>query len=129
MAREMRKDLAKNFLVKAEEFYNSALENFQKGRFDAACFDASQAIILANDCFCVAILGRRASKDHREAVALHLEAGRAISDTTKKEILSTGLDFRSEFGYTEKTAKEGETNKLIIRTRRFIDWIKSKVKF
>jgi len=126
MVREIRKDMAKSYIIKTEQFYDSALENFQKRRYDAACFDASQAIILANDCFCIAILGKRASKDHREAVSLHLEAGRVISDTSKKEIVSIGLDNRSEYGYTEKTAKQEDANKLIIRSRRFIDWVKIK---
>ena len=126
MVREIRKNMAKGYIIKAEQFYDSALENFQKRRFDVACFDASQAIILANDCFCIAILGKRASKDHREAVSLHLEAGRVVSDTSKKEIVSMGLNKRSEYGYTEKTDKQEETNRLIIRTRRFIDWVKRK---
>jgi len=128
MVREMRKDLAKKYLLKAEEFYASALENFQKRRFDAASFDASQSIIMANDCFCIAILGKRASKDHREAVTLHLEAARVVADTTKKEIVSMGLDQRSEFGYTEKTAKEEDAHRLIVRARRFIDWVKEKTR-
>jgi len=128
MVREMRKDLAKNYLIKAEEFYASALENFQKRRFDAACFDASQVIIMANDGFCIAILGKRASKDHREAVTLHLEAARLIADTTKKEIVSIGLDQRSEFGYTEKKAKEEDAHKLLVRAKRFVDWVGEKAK-
>lgn len=128
MVREVRKEMARSYLMKAEQFYASALENFQKRRYDAACFDASQSIILANDCFCIAILGKRAGKNHREAVTLHLEAGRVISDMTKKEIVSIGLDQRSEFGYTEKTAKEEDAHKLIVRSKRFVDWVKEKTK-
>lgn len=127
MVREIRKGMAKNYLTKAEQFYDSALENFQKSRYDAACFDASQAIILANDSFCIAILGKRASKDHREAVSLHLQAAKVVADTSKKQIVKIGLDQRSEFGYTEKTAKEKDAHKLIVRARRFIDWVKRKI--
>lgn len=128
MVREVRKETAKNYLIKAEEFYASALENFQKARYDAACFDASQAIILANDSFCIAILGKRASKDHREAISLHLQAARVVADTSKRDIVSIGLDHRSEFGYTEKTAKQKDAHQLIVRARRFIDWVKEKIK-
>jgi HEPN domain-containing protein len=52
----------------------SALENYQRGRYDVSIFDSSQAIILANDAFCIFFLGRRPSKDHKEAIKLHVEA-------------------------------------------------------
>jgi HEPN domain-containing protein len=128
MVKEIRKELADKYLHKAEEFYASALENFQKRRFNAACFDASQSIIMANDSFCIAILGRRASKDHREAVNMHIEAARVVADTSKKEIISMGIDQRSEFGYTEKTAQAEDAHNLIVRSRRFVDWVKEKIK-
>jgi len=53
MAREVRKDEAVKFIKKAEEFYSSSLENYQKGRFNASIFDSSQSVILANDALCI----------------------------------------------------------------------------
>lgn len=125
MAREVRKDEAEKFIKKSEEFYYSALENYQKGRFDAAAFDAAQAVILANDAFCISILGRRASKDHNEAIQLHVQA--SSSGESRKEILADALDKRNEFGYTEVSSNEKEANLLLIRSKRFIDWVKHRL--
>ena len=90
MAREVRRGEAAKFIEKSDEFYRSALENYQKGRFNAASFDAAQSIILANDAFCIALLGRRASKTHNEAIQLHVQA--ALGGESKKEILAEALD-------------------------------------
>lgn len=125
MARETRKDEAMKFLKKAEEFYLSAMENYQKSRLNASIFDSSQAVILANDAFCIFGLGRRASKDHREAISLHIEA--AASKENKKEIVAEALEKRGAFGYTEKETNAREANLLLIRTRRFLDWVNAKI--
>lgn len=125
MVREVRKEEAAKFVKKAEEFYYSALENYQKGRFNASIFDCSQSIILANDAFCIFVLGRRASKDHREAIRLHVEASQ--SKVSKKEIVAEALEKRSEFGYTERSGSEKEAHMLLIRTKRFLDWVKESV--
>lgn len=125
MAREVRKDEAIKFIKKAEEFYNSSLENYQKGRYNAGIFDSSQSIILANDAFCIFNLGRRASKDHREAIQLHVQA--ALGKQSKKEIVAEALERRSEFGYTEKEGTEKDANLLLIRAKRFLDWVKQGI--
>jgi len=125
MAREVRGEEADNFIKKAEQFYSSALENYQKGRFDACIFDSSQAIILANDAFCIFNLGKRASKDHREAIQLHVQA--SLGKENKKEIVAEALEKRGEFGYTEKEGTEKEANLLLIRAKRFLDWVKQNI--
>lgn len=125
MVREVRKTEAVKFLKKAEEFYHSALENYQKGRYNVSIFDSSQAIILANDAFCVFVLGRRPSKDHKEALKLHVEA--ASSKENKRTILKEGLEKRSEFGYTERSGSKKEANLLLIRTKRFLEWVKVRI--
>ncbi len=125
MVRETRKEDASKFLKKAEEFYSSALENYQKKRLNACVFDSSQAIILANDAFCIFNLGKRASKDHRDAISLHVQA--ALSKENKKETVAEALEKRGTFGYTEKETTEKDANLLLIRSRRFLDWIMSKI--
>lgn len=126
MVREVRKEEAMKFIKKAEEFHNSALENYQKGRYNVSIFDSSQAVILANDAFCIFNLGKRPSKDHREAIELHTQA--SFGKESKKEIISEALEKRSEFGYTERESNKKEANLLLIRAKRFIDWIKEKIK-
>lgn len=125
MVREVRKEEAEKFIKKAEEFYNSALENYQKRRYNASIFDSSQAIIMANDAFCIFNLGRRASKDHKEAVQLHVQA--SLGKESKKEIITEALEKRSEFGYTEKQGTEKESNMILIRAKRFLEWVKQNI--
>lgn len=125
MAREVRKDEALKFVKKSEEFYTSSLENYQKGRYNACIFDSSQSVILANDAFCIFYLGRRASKDHREAIQLHIQA--SFGKQSKKEIVAEALEKRSEFGYTEKEGGEKEANLILVRAKRFLDWVKQNI--
>jgi HEPN domain-containing protein len=106
-------------------FYAVALESFEKKRYDASVFNASQAIILANDAFCIVFLGKRASKDHREAVQLHVQA--SAGGGNKKDIVSDALEMRGEFGYTEKTSDERGANLFLVRAKRFLDWVKGRI--
>jgi HEPN domain-containing protein len=124
MAKDVRKAESDNFLGKAEEFCLSAMENYQKGRFNASIFDSSQSIILANDALCVFALGRRASKYHREAVRFHVEA--CAGKESRKEIVTEALEKRGKFGYTQVDCTEKDANLLLVRTKRFIEWVKTK---
>lgn len=125
MVKEMRKDEAEKFLGKSDEFYLSALENYQKGRLNASIFDSCQAVILANDAVCIFVLGRRASKDHREAVRLHIEA--CAGGESKRDIVTEALEKRSKFGYTQVDCTEKEASMMMVRVKRFIDWAKAKI--
>lgn len=127
MVKEVDRQTAERYLGKAEEFYETALNAIENKKYDAAMFNATQAIFLANDAFCIHFLGRRASKDHRESVNLHLQAARVVSDTSKKDVIAGIFDERSESGYTEKFTKQEEARKTIIQTRRFIDWVGRKI--
>jgi len=125
MVREVRKEEAMKFIKKAEDFYYSAFENYQRRRYDVSIFNSSQCIILANDAFCIFMLGRRASKDHKEAIELHVRA--SIGKESKKDIVKNALEKRSEFGYTESKANEKEANLLLVRSKRFLDWVKERI--
>jgi HEPN domain-containing protein len=122
MVKEIRKDEAEKFIAKAENFYNAALDNLEKGRYDVSVFNAAQSIILGNDSYCIFFLGRRPSKDHREAVQLHIEA--SGGKPSKKDVVNEALEKRTTFGYTEKSASQQEANLLLIKARRFLDWVK-----
>ncbi len=121
----MRKEEAMKFIRKAEEFYDAALESYQKRRFSAAVLDSTQSIIMSNDAFCIFYLGKRPSKDHKEAVLLHIEASRGKEN--KKEIVKEALEKRGQYGYTEKSASEKEANLLLVRAKRFLEWVKEKI--
>lgn len=125
MAREVRKEEAMKFIRKAEEFYDTALESYQKERFSSTVLNASQSIIMANDALCIFYTGKRPSKDHREAVKLHLEA--SIGKENKKDIIKDALEKRGQYGYTEKSAGEKEANLLLVRSKRFMEWVRGRI--
>ena len=76
MARAVRREAAAAFLRQAEEFLASARDNFAARRFNAAGFDAVQALVNANDALTAHFLGTRASMDHREASRSRCGGGR-----------------------------------------------------
>lgn len=114
-------------MKKSESFYSASLDEFAKGRYDVAVFDATQAVILANDALCIAILGKRPSKDHREAVELHVQS--SAGKENKKETVSDALAKRSEYAYTEKSVSKSDADMLLVRTQRFLDWVKARVDY
>lgn len=128
MAKEASKQVAEEYLRKADEFYDTALKALEGGKLDAATFNATQAVFLANDAFCIHFLGRRASKDHREAMNLHMQAATAVSDTSKRSLIVAVFDERSQSGYTERSVKEPEARKMAIQAGRFIAWAREKMR-
>lgn len=128
MVREVTKREAKNYLMQAEEFLESARDNLEKKRFNAAGFDAIQAIINANDALTIYFLERRASKDHREAMKLHVDVVRIINDSSCRSILKNALDSRSSVGYLGRPTSKREAENLVRSAMRFIEWVKKYVK-
>ena len=126
--KDISKTEAKNYLKKAEEFLEDAKEASLKSRFNAAGFNAIQSIINANDALTVSILGKRASKDHREAIQIHIEAVRIINDSQQRQTLRDALDSRSDIGYTGKLIGQSTAETLIKKAIRFLEWCKKYVK-
>ncbi len=125
MAREVMKREGIKFLKKAEEFYEAAMREYQDGRYNASILAASQSIIMSNDALCIFKIGIRASKDHREAEELHVRA--CAGKENKKDIVSYALDRRSEYAYTESSGSAKEANLLLLKTRRFLGWVKERI--
>lgn len=128
MVREVKKDEAFNYLKKAEEFTGSAQDNFIKGRFNAAGFDATQAIINSNDALTIFFLEKRASSDHREAIKLHIDVIRTINDNFGRAIIKNALDMRSAAGYLGETIGRADAENLIKSAIKFAEWVKRYVK-
>lgn len=128
MVRKIAKSEALDYMKKAEEFLSSARDNFVKGRFNAAGFDATQSIINANDALTICFLEQRASRDHREAIKMHVDVVKVINDPAGRTILKNALESRSEVGYLGESISSGEAEKLVKSAIKFIDWAKKYVK-
>ena len=128
MVKEIAKSEAAGYLRQADEFLDSTRDNLAKNRLNAAGFDAIQAMINANDALTIYFLGKRASRDHKEAVRLHVDVVRAINDSSCRDILKGALDMRSAAGYLGSRIGKGNTERLVSSAIRFVGWVKKYVK-
>ncbi len=124
--RDYPRTYAKDFLEKSKKFLEIA-KGMEEKYPEEAAFNAVQATINANDAFTIAVLERRASKDHREALILHKEAAAKIGDS-RIDIIHKELDSRDATGYdVKKIMTKSECEALIKRAERFIIWVESIV--
>lgn len=122
MVREYPKEYAKDYLEKAKRFLTIAINNIENYPEEAA-FNAVQSTINANDAFTIWILGKRASKDHREAIILHKEAAKKIGESRSETVIKE-LDSRDITGYdVKKKLSRRECEILIRRAERFVNWV------
>lgn len=128
MVKEVARQEASKYLRQADEFLDSARDNLAKNRCNAAGFDAIQAMINANDALTIYFLEKRASRDHKEAVRLHVDVVRVTNDSSYRNILKEALDTRSEAGYLGSQIGKNNAERLIGHAIKFIGWVKKYVK-
>lgn len=128
MVRKIIKVEADSYLRKAEEFLSSAQDNLTNGRPNAAGFDATQAIINANDALTIYFLEKRASTDHREAIKLHIDVIRITSDSSCRNIIKNALEMRSAVGYLGESIAHSKAATLVRSAIKFVDWVKRYIK-
>ncbi|MFO7618095.1 MAG: HEPN domain-containing protein [Thermoplasmata archaeon] len=123
MVREMKKAEAGRYLEQAEEFLATAVESHESERYNAATFSAIQAMMNANDALTIHFLGQRASSDHREALKLHGDVARLISDSSQRTRLANALGQRADAGYGGDIMLEADAEKAIKAASRFMEWV------
>jgi len=98
------------------------LENFP----EESAFNAIQSIINANDALTIFNIGKKATKDHREAILLHKEVVRKTGDSSKLSIIQISLDARDAVGYdVKKIFGRKKCEILVKRAERYLFWVKS----
>ena len=123
--KEYSREYAKDFLEKSKRFVVIAKENIEKYP-DEAAFNATQAVINANDAFSIHILGKRASKDHREAVTIHKEAAQRLGDSSTSSVVNDILTLRDSTGYdVKKYVTKPECKKLVKKAELFVEWVEN----
>jgi len=128
MVKEYPKDYAKDFLKKSKKFLEIATFILKKYPEEAA-FNATQSIINANDALTIFMLGKRASKDHREAILLHKEVVKKIGDSSKLSIVQMSLESREGTGYdVKKSLGKADCKILVKRAERFVNWVDNLLK-
>ena len=113
-------------LKDAEEFIKSSEDNLEKGRYKASLDHSVDAVITSNDAFTIFFIEEVASTDHREAISLHKEAGKKISENKANEIaLLLEERHRRSYRCVPVTKNLAEIN--LKRATRFLDRVKSKI--
>lgn len=126
MVRDYPKAYSRDFLMKAKKFIEIAKKTVSDYPEEAA-FNAVQATINANDAFTIAVLEKRASRDHREAIVLHKEASAKIGDS-KLDVIRNELESRDAAGYDiRKRMTKSECEMLVKRADLFINWVERLV--
>lgn len=85
-------------------------------------------MINANDALTIYFLERRASKDHREAIKMHIDVIRIINDRSQRNRLKEALDLRSYVGYLGTPISKRDAEKLVRSATQFILWVKKYIK-
>lgn len=127
MVKSIRKQDAQNHLKQSIEFLESAKANLVEERYNASSFDAVQAMMNANDALTIYYLGERASKDHREALTLHLQVVKQINDSSQRGKLREAIMKRNEFGYDGKPTSKKKAEKFVKYAEKFIQWTKDQI--
>ncbi len=128
MVKEVNKREAADYLKQALEFLESAADNLNKSRFNAAGFDATQSIINANDALTIFFLGKRASRDHREAIQFHTDVVRIINDNAGRKIIRDALEMRNTVGYLGTPVSKAGAENLVKEAAKFIGWVKGQTR-
>jgi HEPN domain-containing protein len=127
MAKILNRHDATGFLSNAKEFLESAGDDLEKGRTNAAAFTAVQAMINANDALTVYMLGKRATRGHREAIKLHVDVVRKTDDSSYRYVLKHALEVRNDAGYTGRTVSKRESERIVGDATSFIAWVEEQI--
>jgi len=113
-------------LKDADEFIKSAKDNLEKERYKASLDHSVDAVIAANDAFTIFFIEEVASTDHREAISLHKEAGKKISENKVNEIALL-LEERHRRSYRCVSVTKDLAEVDLKKAERFLEWVKSKI--
>ena len=123
--RSVSEQEALSYLKKAEEFYLTMAEAFQKGRWNAAGLAGIHCAISATD----ALLGKKArirasGESHMEAVHL---LKRHVSDANiaaQSQRLYRVLSEKSLVEYDSREFREAEAAAVVKDVGRYFEWVK-----
>ena len=128
MVSGIRKKEAIQYIGQAEEFLESSKRNLESKSYNVAGFNAAQAMINANDALTIYFLERRASKDHREAIKMHIDVVKIINDSAWRNKLKEALELRSNAGYLGTAISVKDSQRLVRYATQFISWVKKYLK-
>ncbi len=126
--RNVDKHKYKNYLIKADEFFDSMNENFSKRKFNATVLNAIHCAISSADALTVFYKGVRHAGDRHEDVVVLLNTLELSEIKNKNKQLLGLLNIKNSAEYEEKLMIETDALNSIKNTERFYRWVKMLLK-
>lgn len=127
-SRNVDKHKYKNYLAKADEFFDIMNESFAKRKFNATVLNAIHCAISSADALTVFYKGiRHAGERHEDVVAL-LNALELPDMQSKNRQLLDLLRIKNSAEYEEKLMTEANALDSIKNAERFFKWVKGMLK-
>lgn len=124
--RNVNKDLCRNYLAKAEEYFAAMNEEFEKRRFNSCVLCAIHCGISAADALTIFFKGiRHAGERHEDVVQLIEELGLEpqIIPNKIRQLLSL-LQVKNQTEYEERLATESGASIAMKNAERFFGWVR-----
>lgn len=125
-AKSVSEQEALSYLKKAEEFYLTMAEAFQKGRWNAAGLAGVHCVISATD----ALLGKKArirssGESHLEAVQLLKQHITDDNVGAQSQRLYRVLSEKSLVEYDSREFREADAASVVKDVGRYFEWVKT----
>ncbi len=121
----------KNYLIKAEEFYDSMEYNFEKENWDSCVSSAIHAVICIVDAIAIQQLGRRSSSQSHMETYLLLNDIKTSDENRKSNLkgdLKDLISLKTTSEYEEKLMSRGDAEKSLNKTKKIYSFIVDEIK-
>ena len=128
--RSVGKYLYKNYLKKAEEYFDAMNNQFDKQNFNACVLNAIHCAISSSDALTIFFKGvRHAGEKHEDVIKLllDLDLDREVL-ASKTRHLSNLLTIKNQVEYEEKLTTENGAEIAKKNAERFFIWVKDILK-
>ena len=121
------KDKASGYFKKAAELYDSMLDAYRQGRWNAAIINAVHCAISASDAYTVSQREEvSVSKDHRDAVRLFESLSKDAKEKSKH--LAWLISVKSTAEYEARVFTHKEADEAVKHADRLYKWVKFELK-
>src|SRR3989339_252710 len=126
--RSVDKHKYRNYLVKADEFFDMMNDSFAKRKFNPTVLNAIHCAINSADALTVFYKGvRHAGERHEDVVALLNTLGLPDMQSKNRQLLDL-LRIKNSAEYEEKLMTEANALDSIKNTERFFKWVRGMLK-
>ena len=117
----------KNYLTKADEFFDSMNDSFAKRNFNSTVLNAIHCAMSSADALTVFYKGvRHAGERHEDVVALLNTLGLSEMQNKNKQLLAL-LHIKNSAEYEEKLMTEANALESIKNAERFFKWVRGSL--